>query len=224
MTVPETLKPAVIIELAGLPGAGKSSLCAGLGVPHLERGDIALTRLKPDRDLWRFAGAALRLCCTTRPLSLNRLGRALEIITVVRYYRRDHRLPVVIDQGLAQKLWSMLIEARAHSASALADAIAALGPFAPDVLVWIEVAPEVAAQRIAGRSTGNSRFDGLDSAVIAARLEPLLTLYETILDLFARHTAARIVRLDGTVPLEVNAARLAELCRNPGDDDVAHKT
>ena len=200
MTAPEAPNRPVIIELAGLPGAGKSSLCAGLAVSHLERRDIAMTRVKPGRDLWRFAGAALRLCFTTRPLSLNRLGRAFEIVTVMRYYRRDHRLPVVIDQGLAQKLWSMLIESRTHSEPALAAAVAALKPFAPDVLVWIEVSPEMASRRIAARPDGKSRFDALNPPDIARRLEPLRALYETILDLFARHTAARIVRLDGTAP------------------------
>ncbi len=217
-------KTPVIIELAGLPGAGKSSLCAGLAVPHIERRDIAMTRLQPGRDLWRFASAAMRLCFTTRPLSLNRLGRAVEIVTVTRHYRRDVPLPVVIDQGLAQKLWSMLIETQTHSEPALAAAVAALRPFAPDVLVWIEVPPEVTAQRIAARRDGKSRFDALDPGEIAHRLEPLRTLYQTILDLFARRTATRIVRLDGMAPLEVNAERLAGLCRNSGDDDIAHNT
>ncbi len=224
MTAAAALNRPPIIELAGLPGAGKSSLCALIDDPHLGRRDIAVTRVQPGRDLWRFAVAAFRLAFTTRPLTLDRLGRAFEIVTVARYYRRDNRLPVVIDQGLAQKLWSMLIESQGCSDQALAAAVAALRPFAPDVLVWIEVPTDMASSRIAARRGGNSRFDSLEPPEIAARLDPLRALYETILDLFARHTTVRIVRLDGTAPLEVNAARLAGLCRSRGNEDIAHET
>ena len=143
-----------------------------------------------------------------------RIGRAFELMAFLRYYQRSMPLPVVLDQGLAQKLWSLLIESEQFSDQALEDAISDLAPFAPDLLVWVEVAPDVAAARIAMRQGGNSRFDNDPAARTRARLEPLCQLYSNIIEQMAHLPGVRRIDLDGSLAPADNARRIAALCRD----------
>ena len=54
-------------------------------------------------------------------------------------------------------------------------------------LIWIEIPSRIAAERIAGRTGGNSRFDGRPRIETTARLDKLLDLYNLIMGLFKQH-------------------------------------
>ena len=212
MKTASTTDRAIVIELAGLPGAGKTSICEQVGGRFLGRGDIGIARLRLSRELWRFSVAVLRLAFSIRPFSPTRIGRALELIAFLRYYMRTCELPVIVDQGLVQKLWSTLIESQSYSDSALEDTVDALAPFAPDVLVFLEIPTDVAARRIAARVGGNSRFDLHSEPQIASRLGPLSAQYAKILGLLAHNSDICILNLDGTAPVGENAKQLTDLC------------
>jgi thymidylate kinase len=208
-----TTDRAIVIELAGLPGAGKTSICEQVGGRFLGRGDIGIARLRPSRELWRVSVAVLRLAFSIRPFSPTRIGRAFDLIAFLRYYMRNCGLPVIVDQGLVQKLWSTLIESQSYSDSALEDTVDALAPFAPDVLVFLEIPPDVAAERIAARVGGNSRFDLQSESQIASRLRPLSAQYAKLLGLVAHNRDICVLNLDGTAPVAENARQLADLCK-----------
>jgi thymidylate kinase len=116
-----------------------------------------------------------------------------------------------MDQGLVQKMWSFIIESRSYPEQRLEELVDAMAPFAADHLVWIAVPHELAAQRIAGRTGGNSRFDGQDAATIAQRLADLERPYRTLVEMFRKKTGMSVLSLDGEANLKDNAARIEAL-------------
>ena len=71
----------------------------------------------------------------------------------------------------------------------------------------------LAAQRIAGRTGGNSRFDGQDAATTAQRLENLEGVYIKLVNLFREKTGMKVCSLDGETDLKANAARIEALAK-----------
>ena len=203
----------LVIELAGLPGAGKTSLTDRVSLPHRGRGDISVLNLPLRRETWQVARAALMLALTIRPWKPGYLLRAIKLVLALRCYGPlDHDL-VIMDQGLVQKLWSFIIETRSHSAQRLEDLVDALSPFVADHLVWIKVPHTLAARRIAGRTDGNSRFDSQDAATIAQRLENLEGVYIKLVNLFREKAGMKVCSLDGKADLKANAARIEALAK-----------
>ena len=201
----------LVIELAGLPGAGKTSLTDRVNLPHLGRRDIGVVNLPLRRETWRVARAAMMLALTIRPWKPGYLLRAIKLVLALRSYGPlDHDL-VIMDQGLVQKMWSFIIESRSYPEQRLEELVDALTPFAADHLVWIAVPHELAAQRIAGRTGGNSRFDGQDAATIAQRLADLERPYRTLVEMFRKKTGMSVLSLDGEANLKDNAARIEAL-------------
>lgn len=201
----------LVIELAGLPGAGKTSLTDRVRLPHLGRRDIGVVNLPLRRETWRVARAAMMLALTIRPWKPGYLLRAIKLVLALRSYGPlDHDL-VIMDQGLVQKMWSFIIESRSYPEQRLEELVDALTPFAADHLVWIAVPHELAAQRIAGRTGGNSRFDGQDAATIAQRLADLERPYRTLVEMFRKKTGMSVLSLDGEANLKDNAARIEAL-------------
>jgi adenylate kinase family enzyme len=201
----------LVIELAGLPGAGKTSLTDRVRLPHLGRRDIGVVNLPLRRETWRVARAAMMLALTIRPWKPGYLLRAIKLVLALRSYGPlDHDL-VIMDQGLVQKMWSFIIESRSYPEQRLEELVDALTPFAADHLVWIAVPHELAAQRIAGRTGGNSRFDGQDAATIAQRLADLERPYRTLVEMFRKKSGMSVLSLDGEANLKDNAARIEAL-------------
>ena len=201
----------LVIELAGLPGAGKTSLTDRVRLPHLGRRDIGVVNLPLRRETWRVARAAMMLALTIRPWKPGYLLRAIKLVLALRSYGPlDHDL-VIMDQGLVQKMWSFIIESRSYPEQRLEELVDALTPFAADHLVWIAVPHELAAQRIAGRTGGNSRFDGQDASTIAQRLADLERPYRTLVEMFRKKTGMSVLSLDGEANLKDNAARIEAL-------------
>ncbi len=201
----------LVIELAGLPGAGKTSLTDSVRLPHLGRRDIGVVNLPLRRETWRVARAAMMLALTIRPWKPGYLLRAIKLVLALRSYGPlDHDL-VIMDQGLVQKMWSFIIESRSYPEQRLEELVDALTPFAADHLVWIAVPHELAAQRIAGRTGGNSRFDGQDAATIAQRLADLERPYRTLVEMFRKKSGMSVLSLDGEAILKDNAARIEAL-------------
>ena len=201
----------LIIELAGLPGAGKTSLTERVSLPHRGRRDIGLLNLPLRRETWPVARAATMLAVSIRPWKPGYLLRAIKLVLALRCYGPVDADLVIMDQGLVQKLWSFLIEAQSYPAQRLEDLVDALSPFAADHLVWIGVPHTLAAQRIAGRVGGNSRFDGQDAETITRRLENLEGVYMRLIGMFRSKSSMSVVNLDGTADLKDNASLIDEL-------------
>ena len=204
----------LVIELVGLPGSGKSSITRAVQARHLGRGDLRILEARLGWPVVQLLVAALNLALSARPFSIARIARAFKLVGFLRYYRRHRNLPIIMDQGLTQKLWSMLAETQDFSLPLLTTTVRRLAPFAADHLIWVETPAHIAADRIAGRTGGNSRFDGHPQDENAARLVNLLELYKLIAELFERHTNVHVLSLRGEDPIAENAARIDLLIKD----------
>jgi hypothetical protein len=201
----------VVIELAGLPGAGKSSLAKAVSIPHAGRADLSWLEARLAGPMWPVAMATLRLLFSIRPLKLRHVVRAAKLIATLRFYGPSRHRFVILDQGIVQKLWSLVIETGTYSDEYLEEVVTALVPFTADHLIWISVQPDVAAQRIVNRKGGKSRFDGGQLSNVVARLEGLRSTYDKIISQFEKHAHLPVLRLNGQQPLSENAEKITHL-------------
>lgn len=200
----------MIIECAGLPGAGKTTICRLVKHPHGGKSSVPLSALRPSGAMLRVAWQIFLLSATARPLQLKRLKRGFNLTVFLRHYL-DHDRDVLLDQGVVQKLWSMLADAEAWPAERLRAVLQNLRPFAPDHVVWLETPLEMAAARMASRSGGRSRYDGLNPQQATAILLQRAGLLEMLARDFSAETGARLVVFDGLQDPAVNAARIDAL-------------
>ncbi len=196
----------MIVECVGLPGAGKTTICGLVTAPHGKKGAVPLSAMRADTALLRAAWRIFFLSISARPLSLNRLKRGFNLIVFLRHYQFRVR-NILLDQGLVQKLWSLLQDA-SFSMTRLDRVIASLRLFAPDHLVWIVTPVNLSAQRIAERRHGNSRLDGLPPDEAEARLATTVELLEMLVARFSAASGVNVLKLNGGAPPEANAARI----------------
>ena len=179
----------VVVELVGLPGAGKSTLAARLLEELRARGYDCAGRelLRPSAGL--LAGRSNRLRFWLRHLHLAR-STGLSVLAVgasgseaMRHAARLGRWAsgferltgagqqiILLDQGVVQQAWSSLFRAAAGRGRLL-QLLDLILRDSPPLLafVYCDVPLDVALQRIAARPEGNSTFDDLDQ-VEARRL------------------------------------------------------
>lgn len=196
-----------VIEFVGLPGAGKSTITRALppGWPTSRNTDPAALPLA--RRLWLYRHA-LGFMLSLRPLALKDIDRMRKLAAELRFYERGAAGPLVIDQGMIQKLWSILLDRRRFSSGALERLVAALAPTAADLVVWLATPPDLAAERLVARNGGNARLQKRPEEEMMAGLVAGQARYAMLLDLFRRHARCRVLELAGTDPVEVNAARV----------------
>lgn len=164
-----------MVELFGLPGAGKSTLAARLDLPAetLRREDVVSARkaLPPGRLValalhtlsdWRWIWALAMLGLRMPVWSLQALDRLVRL-AVTRTWLNAQTGLVVLDQGPLQAIWSIFFtQGMAHPPRReLARVLRLLYAGMDVVLVELAVRPELAATRINGRKNGGSRLDGL---------------------------------------------------------------
>ncbi len=229
---------ALVIEFLGLPGAGKSALAERL-VQKLEAEGRAPGRRETiERVTWgrpehfarlatftlargRHFSTAMRLAAAVTPSSLARWRFGAKLATwpyrLSRVYQhRCHTL--VLDQGPLQSAWCVLLDGELHDEAALRAAVYDLladRRFA-FAFVYVEVSPEVAADRIAARGPMAPPFDRGRPETLR-----LLTAHrahlERILQIAEAHVGAPLLRLDGAAPLEENDVIIAAFVdRLPG--------
>ena len=174
-----------IVELFGLPGAGKTTLVSGLSLPpgtiqreDLARGRSALSAVQLVRLAlatladWRWLGALAVLAWQTPIRHSEALGRLLRF-AVFKTWMRQQGLLLVLDQGPIQALWSIFFTEGSTRlpCGALARVIDLLYADISVVVFEIAVQPDLAATRITSREAGNSRLDGLPFGLTHSRLE-----------------------------------------------------
>jgi AAA domain len=197
----------VIIECAGLPGGGKTTICNLVMQPHGKRGAIRFRDIVVNPALMRASWKILLLCYAARPLTFARLKRGAKFIVFLRYYQHRKRA-VLLDQGQVQKLWSLLVDARHYPALRLQEVMAALTPFAPDWLVWIETPLDEAVNRLTKRTHGKSRYDRLPEASTRELLSARANLLKTFAREYTKMTKTNFLELDGALDPAENAAKI----------------
>ncbi|GEM_PF-2304863 len=167
----------LVVEFAGLPGAGKTTLAGRVAGLLREQGVPA------DEPLLAFSGrfwgrrtprALMHLF--RRPAAacraLGAIGRSgqrtgrdaaclahtwLFLHTLMGECRRSGRI-ALFDQGIIQALWSVALNAR-HDALPTFLAAVRETMCRPDVVVVVDVHPDVAARRLRTRPYGRSRLE-----------------------------------------------------------------
>jgi thymidylate kinase len=200
----------MIIECAGLPGAGKTTICNAVRVAYEGKGSVPLRKLRIDRLLLRAAWRIFLLCAAARPLKLDRLRRGFNLVAFLRHYQDGSRT-LLFDQGQIQKLWSILKDAEGLPADRLQQVLQALAPFAPAYVVWVETTPATSAVRVSERRNGNSRYDGLPQATIDHGLSERKALLNDVAHCYCKATGAKLHAIDGNAPVAVNAAKIDAL-------------
>jgi thymidylate kinase len=203
----------MIVEFAGLPGSGKTTICRCLTAPHLTKTTIPVYQIRMRSAEAKIAWHLLMFCFSVRPLTLSLFLRGVNLWALLRCYRPWHQ-PVVLDQGLVHKTWSVMIDARSYSEARLRRLTASLAPFGPICLVWIDIPLNVAVERIAQRKLGRSRFDRLPIEEIQDRLSSNSGILEKLVALYQEITIIKVFRLNGERSPEENAQKIDALLRN----------
>jgi hypothetical protein len=219
----------LIVELVGLPGAGKSAIAAqALGElrrrGHTVRGRDELGSgssrgTRAGRIAWSWFRRPTLLAGTLaigvgggRP-GLPGLQHALKLAAWAPRLAALHSGErLLLDQGVVQQAWSALLRAPSRDAqiSALLTSVIRSSPvrFA---FVYCEVTPELALSRIAGRETGRSSFDKMAAGearrLLVAESQSLRGLFERA----AEVARARRLVLDAAGPLSESSAAVAAL-------------
>ena len=222
--------PAFVIEFLGLPGAGKTSLVQQVLRRRQAdgrirgRGDFigrhgrgrtehyarlaAFTVTRP-----RHLLSAMRLAAKVTPTRTRRWWFAANLATWPYHFSLMHRYnceTLVLDQGPLQSTWCVLLDGELREEGALRAAV-------QDVLadkrftfalVYVDIAPELAADRIAARGPMEPPFH-------RGRAETLRLLVahrqhlQQIVEIAEEHAGIPVLRVDGNTQLELNAARIA---------------
>lgn len=210
-----------VIELFGMPGAGKTTLTNAAAEFFCGYTDSDLSKAWQCQSQLRrgahVAGALLDLACVTaaaelavraplaNPESLLRLVR----LVAKRNWIRSQPRSMLLDQGFLQDLWSILYCAGCvdPQPGLLVRLIRSLYRGVEAHVFFLELDADTASLRISSRSDGESRFDGLQRAVVLRSLTCATPLAHAI-SRAAADAGLTIKILDGSAPITVLGAQL----------------
>jgi glycosyltransferase involved in cell wall biosynthesis len=219
----------IVIELVGLPGAGKSTIAhealvrlraAGLRVADDDLPPVtAFSRAMRYGRCMLFSlrhpaliRAVTRYVASCGPLTRERLEFARDVIAHAFGATESKRSDVdvvLLSQGAAQAIWSLGVGSAPVPTKLLHDVVASLrSAGALYAAAAVDVTAATAAARMAERTRGGSRFDRLRGGERRTRLESEATRMTAIGDALGDSLGERFVRLDGRVPAVTNASAL----------------
>lgn len=170
-------RQALLVEFAGLPGAGKTTLARHVARLLREQGYLAEEPLRAFtgrfwgrgtphvlKYLRSHPGAAWRALRAIRRTRQQTLRDAMKVshhwlfLHALMDECRHSDCVGVFDQGIVQALWSIALKAED---GALARFLSSVRPRVclPDMVILVEVRPDTAAQRLGARPYGGSRLE-----------------------------------------------------------------
>lgn len=222
-------------EFFGLPGAGKTTvarealrLLDGHGLPELNHlGDLE-RRSYVDRQPWGklafiFAQAANRRYAVAELLRLARsagihagaaaryLLRVLRTLQLLESLGKGGFPAAILDQGVCQNLWSLLLRGRIAPAWRLRRTLELLYRGVAPVLFYFKADVQTAMERVAGRKVGRSRVDGLREEQVGSLLRRGSEVMSSLLEAYREAGGYRLVRIDASQPVEVSGRQVADL-------------
>ena len=213
-----------LIELFGLPGAGKTTVVEAAAQQALIKARKSLSEEWSDTPITQRLAHVARAYAGLRRLRIaTRFGMEARIATPESVFRltkllaKPHWLSsrfgvVLLDQGYLQDLWSILVSGKSGRANPtlLPSLITALYEGMDARIVVLDVDPETACARLRGRAHGNSRLDGLPESELRSSLRAASELQRQIVAA-ASLAGLRVQTLDGLAPPHVIADQLVSL-------------
>ncbi|MCW3796990.1 hypothetical protein OMW55_04115 [Sphingomonas sp. BN140010] len=215
-------EPLTLVELFALPGAGKSTVSDAVAAkvqvktrhelsaewaatPRSARAAQIGRSLASRKRLAAAVRFAIRARLNTRE-SLFRLGR---LVAKTEWLKSRSGL-VLLDQGLLQDIWSIVVSRRAPAIAdqaLLRDLIRAMYDGINATIVQVEVDSQTASARIAARTYGSSRFDRLPQSQLRGSIEKTSAIERDVVEA-ARLAGMPVHVVDGSAPVPVVADRL----------------
>jgi thymidylate kinase len=232
------MRTASIVEFAGLPGAGKTTIARAALFELEELGlrcfcneslvnHTAVRRPKSRhisgkfRTLLRFTFSGLRYrrvavelfrCMAhTRslsPASLNRAAGLLILLGRVRSAPDGRYDLVLLDQGLIQYIWSIFVTGELPSDRDLHRLLAAILEEVSLAVIFVDIGIDTAAQRIRERETMSSRFDEFSTPRVQEYLSRNTIVFEKIRCWISELSRAASLDVDGSRPVNRNVRRI----------------
>ncbi|MGI9422303.1 MAG: hypothetical protein ACR2PA_03855 [Hyphomicrobiaceae bacterium] len=174
----------MLIEFFGVPGCGKSTI-SPLVAEQL-RGEgviVSESTYVLDHECRQIARVVRKSCGLVRYAATRPVGAVRELrqiiatrqespqdfarsafnwlfIASVAARRRDRSSVVLLDQGVAQAIWTIGFAARKPNWLDLILASKELDALMPDAIIWVRAKTRTVSSRLAQRSAGRSRMDG----------------------------------------------------------------
>ena len=193
----------VLVELAGLPGSGKSVLAETLvrrlradGVPSMIVDAGVSARARREVRMIRRAGYALRETAA-EPIAARRATSVImrsrqqarrdvpavlaQWLGTARLVARSRRQPGVnvFEEGLVQTVWTALLRSQRLRPEQL---WLCLPPAAySDVVLYLDTGPQLAADRLAARDSRHSRVQSRPTSSMATELSRGQALFDDVL-------------------------------------------
>ena len=209
--MPEPTRSSFIVEFAGLPGVGKSTLSHAAAAALRESGEIVTEPTReiihdPRRQRRKFvlaAGtlarhpvsslAAIRQIFVSGQNSLRDFGATafnfLYVCRLIEIYRKTPGIHFV-DQGCVNALWSIGYSASRSPAFARLNEIGqdCCGGQISDLVVLVEARRSTVAERLRARPGAQSRLErNVTGSRFDAEFETAWMVYQRILDLVESH-------------------------------------
>lgn len=216
--------PPLLVELVGQPGAGKSTLAraAAKGSEIRTRASLgsAWKKLPYITQGLFFGRAMLDGACLFRAIQLTLRARLFRSDSLSRLFRllvKSHWIraqggELLLEEGCLQDLWSIYYSAGRREAEPgqLAPLIRCLYRGVRAEIIFLEVEPHHAFNRIRNRTHGKSRLDQYAEAELRQHLSATAQLPRSLADA-ARVAGLRVETLDASLPLETSVGRLREI-------------
>lgn len=227
-------KQPIVIEFIGLPGAGKTTTaqiaidklsrvgfrCFGLSTldkpETLEKKKGGLYSKLKMLNLFvyscifhsRIAADALIFVLNVRPIRATNIRRFVQLIARLPQLgnqMKDGYDFIVLDQGLIQAIWSIVITGEHPAANRYLERVltSILEEF-PLFVIMIDVETELAIDRIISRPTMRSRFDRMSALEAETVLSKHKELFEQIVQSTDKFEDTGYLNINGTRPVLEN--------------------
>ena len=223
---------AIVIEFLGLPGSGKSTVCRQLQALLLVQGIHAANTqdfvrwsasqsrlgklahaLRAPARTARHLFSALRFWWSLDRRSAATLRRALLAAPIAaslaRYVQGTDADVILLDQADMQGVWSIGALASSFDGMALDGLLTTAAAWVPRTYVHTDADVTFAANNIAERPDGGSRFDRLQSLHVESALQQALPLMTAIADWLRVHHD-RVLTLPAQADVDRKARDVAD--------------
>lgn len=218
------IDPTLLIELVGQPGAGKSTLAraAASGSELRTRASLgsAWQQLPHVGKVLFLARAILDGACLAHAIQLALRARLFRGDSLPRLFRlliKSHWIRAqggqwLLEEGSLQDLWSIFFSAGRMKPDPrqLAPLIRCLYRGVSTRIVFLEIDPQHAFDRVRSRDHGKSRLDRLGDAALRTQLSETAQLPHRLAEA-ARLAGLRVETFDASMPIETIVPHLRAL-------------